>query len=190
MRGFLPLSPLLSVGGTRRLGGTYEIVMAGGSSSRVGGISFVLDHGDGKDMLERARGVARRFHGRYHLPAARPKTLPPKAIPDEVDRQGPFMGPSGTAPPRARIGSSPPHSSRSWTARRFAACRCSGSPPAPGTIMTSRISKRCPTNSAGKQSALSPARSSARFDAGEQGIRKFSVARPRRAAHPCPPLAL
>ena len=68
--------------------------MAGGLSSRMGRNKFRLSiHGDGKDMLERTVELLGGFTDDVFVSCRAPEDAAPfKAIPDEVDRQGPFGG--------------------------------------------------------------------------------------------------
>ena len=72
----------------------YGIVMAGGLSSRMGRNKLRLSiHGDGKDMLERTVDLLGGFTDDVSVSCRAPEDAAPfKAIPDEVDRQGPFGG--------------------------------------------------------------------------------------------------
>ena len=72
----------------------YGIVMAGGLSSRMGRNKLRLSiHGDGKDMLERTVELLGGFTDDVFVSCRAPEDAAPfKAIPDEVDRQGPFGG--------------------------------------------------------------------------------------------------
>jgi len=72
----------------------YGIVMAGGLSSRMGRNKLRLSiHGDGKDMLERTVELLGGFTDGVFVSCRAPEDAAPfKAIPDEVDRQGPFGG--------------------------------------------------------------------------------------------------
>ena len=68
--------------------------MAGGLSSRMGRNKLRLSiHGDGKDMLERTVELLGGFTDDVFVSCRAPEDAAPfKAIPDEVDRQGPFGG--------------------------------------------------------------------------------------------------
>ena len=111
----------------------YGIVMAGGLSSRMGRNKLRLSiHGDGKDMLERTVELLGGFTDDVFVSCRAPEDAAPfKAIPDEVDRQGPF---GGVYSALRRLQSpywSSPAICRSWTARRFAACSMRGKPVCP-----------------------------------------------------------
>lgn len=72
----------------------YGIVMAGGLSSRLGENKVRLSiHGDGKDLLERTAALlAERTEAVFVSCRAPEDARPFPAIPDMVDRQGPFGG--------------------------------------------------------------------------------------------------
>ena len=105
--------------------------MAGGLSSRMGRNKLRLSiHGDGKDMLERTVELLGGFTDDVFVSCRAPEDAAPfKAIPDEVDRQGPFGGVYSAL--RRLQKPILVLSCGSWTARRFAACSMRGKPVCP-----------------------------------------------------------
>ena len=150
----------------------YGIVMAGGLSSRMGRNKLRLSiHGDGKDMLERTVELLGGFTDDVFVSCRAPEDAAPfKAIPDEVDRQGPFGGVYSALrrlqKPILVLSCDLPFMDGP-TLRRLLDAREAR---LPGTIMTTYQQEvRCRV---------------------ETGYPQVQRGHPRRAAHPCPLLAL
>ena len=165
--------------------------MAGGLSSRMGRNKLRLSiHGDGKDMLERTVELLGGFTDDVFVSCRAPEDAAPfKAIPDEVDRQGPFGGVYSALrrlqKPILVLSCNLPFMDGP-TLRRLLDAREAR---LPGTIMTTYQQEE--TGFIEALVAVYEPACLPWFDAAwEQGIRKFSVVSPRRAAHPCPLLAL
>lgn len=173
----------------------YGIVMAGGLSSRMGRNKLRLSiHGDGKDMLERTVELLGGFTDDVFVSCRAPEDAAPfKAIPDEVDRQGPFGGVYSALrrlqKPILVLSCDLPFMDGP-TLRRLLDAREAR---LPGTIMTTYQQEE--TGFIEALVAVYEPACLPWFDAAwEQGIRKFSVVipeelrtmSPTRARKPCP----